>query len=83
MTRMVGPGDAQRETVIRDMRSGRERAYGRVATVEHAQDIKTLRDAGFVPASLGGVDKATARVCGSCGFHGYFKVCGRCGGNCE
>jgi len=80
---MVGPGDGQRETVIRSMQTGRETAYGRTATVDDPKHIKALKESGFVPASLGGVDRARARVCGGCGFHGYFKTCGRCGGACE
>lgn len=24
----------------------------------------------------------SGRTCSSCGFEGYFKICGRCGGDC-
>lgn len=27
--------------------------------------------------------KASGFVCVSCGFHGYFRTCGRCGSLCE
>jgi hypothetical protein len=29
------------------------------------------------------VPKADGFVCSSCGFHGYFRTCGRCQGACE
>lgn len=40
-----------------------------------------LKDGCFLPA-----DKPAAAegfICSNCGFHGYFRTCGRCGGICE
>ena len=29
------------------------------------------------------IPKAAGFICDDCGFHGYFRTCGRCGGTCE
>ncbi len=61
---------------------GTTRYTGRIvdATPEHAA---MLRQAGYFPASLGGVNRAGGRRCAQCGFVGYFTRCGRCGGTCQ
>lgn len=50
-----------------------------VADPAHARD---LRRAGYTPAGLGTARGAGFR-CGACGFGGWFRTCGRCGGTCE
>jgi hypothetical protein len=34
---------------------------------------------GWTEANLGGFARAKGWVCQDCGFHGYFKKCGKCG----
>ena len=42
-----------------------------------------LRDAGYGQSwHIPGIPKG-GRVCGSCGFVGFFVTCSRCGGTCE
>jgi hypothetical protein len=53
---------------------------GKVTVPDHAvPDL--LRDGCFPVANKPA--SAAGRVCVKCGFNGYFRICGRCGGTCE
>ncbi len=76
MTRMVSP---DRGCVQVDV--GRTRYSGRIVDASPG-DAKLLREAGYFPASLGGVTKAVGFVCPDCGFRSHFRRCSRCQGEC-
>ena len=42
-------------------------------------DAKLLKKAGYSEPNAGGFARAKGWICQDCHFHGYFKVCGRCG----
>lgn len=44
-----------------------------------ARDL--LKDGCFLPSNQ--PRRADGFVCTDCGFHAYFRVCGKCGGRCE
>jgi hypothetical protein len=76
MKRLVPPDKAVAETQV-GSRLYRQMKDGTV----HANDadVKVLKEAGFFEPNAGGFAKTKGWVCDDCGFHGYFKVCGKCG----
>ena len=82
MKRMLPPSGAAIETSI-PRPGGGESIYRmqKDGTVHVSDaDAKTLRKAGYTEASAGGWVQAAGWVCDDCGFHGFFRRCGRCGG---
>lgn len=84
MKRMVAPNDTMREVDIKGARTGITSRYrwqkDGTVHVESSAHAKALRDIGFVEAGVGGAGARGGYVCGSCGFHAWFKSCSRCGG---
>lgn len=54
---------------------------GRVEPRSKADEL-VLRAGGAVVANPAVAFTSGGRVCGSCGFVGFFVRCGRCGGTC-
>jgi len=73
------------EVTIEGARTGVTRSYRQDSKgfieVNNARDAKTLKESGFVEASLMGVaaGDGVGFLCKGCGFNGFFAVCGRCG----
>lgn len=42
-------------------------------------DARLLKKAGYSEPQAGGFARAAGWICNACGFHGFFKKCGRCG----
>lgn len=76
MKRLVPPDRAVAETQV-GSRLYRQMKDGTV----HANDadVKVLKQAGFSEPNAGGFAKTEGFVCDDCGFHGYFRKCGKCG----
>ena len=43
-------------------------------------DAAVLKQAGYTEPNAGGWIRASGWVCDDCGFHGFFRKCGKCGG---
>lgn len=69
---MVAPDRGAVET---DVGATRYRGTMFDARPEH---VGMLREAGYFPASLGGVSRAKGHTCPDCGFASYFTTCSRC-----
>lgn len=82
MPRLLSPDDA---CISVDVPFGRARRYdGRSIEVTDSQHARALRQAGYTVADVSGSPaKASGFICPGCGFKGFFKTCGRCGGACE
>ena len=82
--RFIAPDNGVKQVAIEGIRTGATEVIGRdrkgffQATDKRQADA--LKAEGFIEASLSGVG-TTARgfICSGCGFHGWFKKCGRCG----
>jgi len=75
MRRLLPPDKAVLETQI----SGvvyRQQKDGTIHADDH--DYSALKKAGYTEPMAGGFAKAAGWVCLNCGFHGYFKLCGKC-----
>jgi hypothetical protein len=83
MPRLLSPDDACISVKVPTY--GGERKYdGRTIDVSDPTHIRMLKQQGYVQADVsGGPSRAGGYRCAECGFHGFFKVCGRCGGDCE
>jgi hypothetical protein len=80
MKRLVPPDKAVVETGI-PRRNGGESVYRmqKDGTIHVSDsDYALLRKAGYTEPTLGGFARAAGWICNGCGFHGYFKKCGRC-----
>jgi hypothetical protein len=84
MPRLVAPNDTMREVEIQGAYTGRTRRYGwqkdGTVHVESAAHVKALREAGFTVAGVSGAGAGGGYVCTGCGFHSWFRLCSRCGG---
>lgn len=83
MKRLLPPDKAVVETGI-PRRNGGESVYrmrkdGTIHVPD--SDVRALKQAGYTEPAAGGFAKAEGFICGVCGFHGYFRKCGRCGGD--
>lgn len=55
------------------------RYSGRFIETDNPQHARALKDAGYFPASLGGVARARGGYdCPVCGFRSFFASCSRC-----
>jgi hypothetical protein len=76
MRRLVPPDKAAIETQV----GSRLYTMGKDGTVRVSDaDAKALKQAGYTEPNAGGFAKADGWVCQDCGFHGFFKKCGKCG----
>lgn len=84
MRRMIAPNDTVREIDIQGARTGITTRYkwrkDGTVHVDSPAHVKALKDAGFTDAGVCGAGSSGGFVCASCGFHAWFKVCSRCGG---
>lgn len=82
MARLLSPGDHCRAV---DVPFGRPRRYeGTVIEVSDPQHVRALRKAGYTVAdSSGGPSQARGFECASCGRKNFFRLCGRCGAECD
>ena len=87
MARLVAPNDTMREVTIEGARFGQSKTYGwandGTVHVNSPQHIKALKEAGFTEAGVKLSSSGGGYKCGSCGFHGWFKKCSKCGGEGE
>lgn len=82
MPRLLSPDDACISVDVPTTR-GTARYDGRTIDVTNPVHERALKAVGYTTASVAGAPaRASARQCTACGFNGWFKVCGRCGGEC-
>lgn len=68
---------------VENAHTGRNTHYnGRIVDVTNPMHQKALKDQGAFPASLLGTRPANGFRC-VCGFASFFRICGRCGAECE
>jgi hypothetical protein len=85
MARMFPSDRRAVEVTIEGARTGVTRTYKQdkkgFIEVNNAADARSLKESGFVEASLMGVSTTSGVgfICGGCGFNGWFAVCGKCG----
>lgn len=80
MPRLLSPDDA---CISVDVPSGR-RYSGRSIEVSDPGDLKILRAGGYTVADTAGTPvKRGGYECTACSFQSYFKLCSRCGAECE
>lgn len=81
MPRLLSPDD--KCVQVDDVRTGR-RYTGTTVNVTDPSAIRALKEVGYTVAGISATPvRSGGYACVSCGFHGFFKVCGRCGGDCE
>jgi len=78
-TRLLSPaGDCDGVTVQDGTRYG-----GTIINVSNRRHINSLLQAGYTTGDVAGAPvRAGGFVCG-CGFRSFFRLCGRCGRECE
>lgn len=82
MPRMLSPDDACIGVDVPTTR-GTAKYNGRTIDVTNPVHERALKAVGYTIASVAGAPaRAAARRCTSCAFSSFFKVCGRCGGEC-
>lgn len=83
-TRLLSP-DGKCDGATVEGSWGRRRRYaGTTITVSDPADVRALRREGYTVADAAGAPARTdGYKCADCGFKGYFKTCGRCGGTCD
>jgi hypothetical protein len=82
MKRLLPPDKAVLETGV-PRANGGETVYRqhRDGTIHVADaDVRALKQAGYTTPSAGGFARSHGWRCDDCGFHGYFRLCGRCKG---
>lgn len=81
MKRLLPPDKAAIETGVPRAGGGevvyRMRKDGTVHVSD--RDAKLLKKAGYTEPQIGGFARAAGWICEACGFHGYFRKCGKCG----
>lgn len=77
MTRMVAPDAGCVQVDVPTVQDPR-RYSGRIVDVDNPTHARMLKQAGYFPASAGGVVSAGGQRC-VCGFASFFKTCSRCG----
>lgn len=83
MSRLLSPDD---KCLGVDVPYGRRHGSynGTVIDVTDPLHARLLKKAGYTSADVSGSPaKASGFICPGCGFKGFFKTCGRCGGACE
>jgi hypothetical protein len=82
MPRLLSPDDACIEV---DVPIGRGRRYsGKTIDVADPSHVKALRAAGYSLAGIAGQPvRRGGFECAECGFKSYFRLCSRCGAQCE
>lgn len=83
MSRLLSPDDG---CVSADVPGGRGkvRYNGRSIEVSDPSHVRALKAAGYTMADAGGApSKAAGFECTTCNFSSYFKLCSRCGAECE
>ncbi len=69
---------------VENAQTGRKTSYnGRIVDVTNPMHQKALRAEGAFPASLLGARPAGGFRCAVCSFASFFRICGRCGAECE
>lgn len=64
--------------------TSRRRYKGRILEVSDSKDIKELRAIGYTPGDVGGrPSRAAGFECPACSFQSFFRLCSRCGGECD
>ncbi len=82
MSRLLSPGDNCKAV---DVPFGRGRRYeGTVINVSDPLHVSALRRAGYTVAAVAGAPvKAAGFECPACDFASYFRLCSRCGAECD
>jgi uncharacterized ferredoxin-like protein len=66
------------------IKTDRHEYRGRIIEVSDRQDIKELRAVGYTVGDVGGrPSRAAGFECHSCGFQSFFRLCSRCGDECD
>jgi hypothetical protein len=79
MSRLLSPDDAVKGVTI----AGGPRYGGTVVDVTNPRHARMLKEAGYVQGAISGAPIRGGWRCTDCDFGSFFKVCGRCGGECE
>lgn len=83
MARLLSPDDKCVQVDVPTV-MGNRRYSGQTIDVTSPSHERVLRRLGYTVADVAAAPgRAKGYTCGACGFHGYFKVCGRCGASCE
>lgn len=83
MSRMLSPDDACRGVTL-PVGTGRQRYGGQSIDVSEPSHIKALRQVGYTIADTSGAPvRRGGYHCDPCGFASYFRLCSRCGAECE
>lgn len=82
MTRILSPDDHCRGV---DVPFGRSQRYdGQIFDVTDSHHVRLLKEAGFTVGDISGApSKADGFECASCRFRSYFRICSKCGSECE
>lgn len=86
--KFIAPDNGIKSVSIEGMRTGVNENIARdrkgFFNAEDKRQADALKSEGFVEASLlGATNSRLGYLCGSCGFNGWFVVCGRCGETAE
>ena len=86
MTRkFIAPDSGVKAVSIEGIRTGSSESITRdrkgFFKADNKRQADALKSEGFVEASLLGAttNNSLGYICGTCGFNGWFVVCGRCG----
>lgn len=83
MPRLLSPDDACVEVDIPTV-GGSRRYSGTTIEVTDPRHADVLKRVGYTVADVSATPvRSRGYTCTECGFHGFFKVCGRCGSDCE
>jgi hypothetical protein len=83
MARLLSPDDKCVQVDIPTV-GGNRRYSGTTIEVPDSRHVNVLKELGYTVADVSAAPvRSGGYTCISCGFHGFFKVCGRCGGDCE
>lgn len=82
MSRLLSPDD---KCVGVTVPFGRGQKYnGKTIEVSDPSHVRALRQAGYTMADMGGAPiKSGGYECSACSFQSYFKLCSRCGAECD
>lgn len=83
MPRFLSPDDACKGVTVPFGRESR-RYGGNVVEVSDPAHARALKQAGFTEADISGVPSGSAGFeCLECQFQSFFRLCSRCGSECE
>ena len=82
MPRLLSPDDACVQVDVPTV-GGNRRYSGTTIDVTDSRHADVLKAVGYTAADVRGApSRADGFTCTECSFQSFFKVCGRCGGDC-